>query len=58
MTKQEVRAILEPKGGARDHSSSEWNEAFRLYNEANKYAQLRRGSCGSCYRKVWEWLTK
>lgn len=63
MTKAEVKAKLQTKLGTRTISNSdwyrepEWNDAFNLYNSANSN-KLKRGSCGSCYRKVWEWLQK
>lgn len=60
MTKSEVKSIIDKAGGARDHQSPSWNDAFNLYNQApeNRYSQLRKGSCGSCFRKVYEWLSK
>lgn len=58
MTKAELKAAIDKTGGARDHRAAEWNEAFNQYNQANKNAQLKRGPCGSCYRKVYEWLSK
>jgi hypothetical protein len=58
MTKAELKSVMESKGAPRDHAPKEWDEAFRMYNEANKSQQLRRGACGSCYRKVWEWMSR
>lgn len=57
MTKGELKAAIDKAGGLRDHRAPEWNEAFNQYNQANKSAQLRKGSCGSCFRKVYQWLS-
>lgn len=58
MTKTELKTAIDKAGGVRSHGASEWNEAFNQYNQANRNAQLRRGTCGSCYRKVYEWLSQ
>jgi len=58
MTKEQLRAIMQAKNASRDHSVPEWNEAFNQYNAANPTRQLKKGSCGSCFRSVWDWLMK
>lgn len=58
MTKTELKNAIDKAGGVREHRTNEWNEAFNEYNKANPTSQLRKGSCGSCFRKVYEWLSK
>jgi hypothetical protein len=63
MTKEQIKNALQTKKGNSSvansdwHREPEWNDAFNLYNQSNR-DKLKRGSCGSCYRKVWEWLQK
>lgn len=58
MTKQELKDVMIQKNASRDHSVIEWNEAFNQYNAANPTRQVRKGSCGTCFRSVWDWLQK
>ena len=58
MTKQELRQALEANGTLRVNKSQDpnWRKAFDLYNQTNK--QRLNISCGGCWTKVREWLTK
>jgi len=58
MTKAELKAAIDAGGGVREHRTHAWEEAFQQFNQSNPKRTLRRGSCGSCYRAVYEWLTK
>lgn len=58
MTKSEIKSAIDAAGGVKEHRSPTWDEAFKLFNSDNKNSPLKRGSCGSCYRKVYEWLSR
>jgi hypothetical protein len=58
MSKAELKAAIDAGGGVKEHRTPAWDEAFKQYNIANPRNTLRRGSCGSCYRKVYEWMSR
>lgn len=58
MTKAELKSAIDKAGGVKEHRTKEWDEAFKEYNATHPNDQRRRGSCGPCYRKVYEWLSQ
>ena len=57
MTKQELNEALK-KAGIRDSKVKHplWEEAFKLYNEANPNNRRQYSLCGSCFSRVSDWL--
>jgi hypothetical protein len=69
MTRAELKAVIDAGGGIKgciygykDPKKAQWeaawHEAFNQYNAVNPKQTLRFSSCGSCKRKVHEWLSK
>lgn len=58
MDKAAVMAAFNARGEFTRHSHTyddTWGHAFRLYNEAHPHSHLNT-RCGSCYKKVLDWL--
>jgi len=48
------------KAGLRNSRSKHplWEEAFKQYNAANPNNKVQYSTCGSCFNKVSNWLSK
>jgi hypothetical protein len=57
MSKAELKAAIDADGGVKNQRSKHWDAAFTLHNSQPGVRRLKRG-CGSCYRELYEWLSK